>query len=47
MFPNNYITAFKIKTEENDGMLKELSILVSAQLNTLEYLKKENGSIKR
>ena len=30
-FPNNYIPAFKIKTEENDGTLKTL------QLSTLEY----------
>ena len=33
-FPNNYITAFKIKTEENDGTLK------TSQLSTLEYFKK-------
>ena len=33
-FLNNYIPAFKIKTEENDGTLK------TSQLSTLEYLKK-------
>ena len=30
-FPNSYIPAFKIKTEENDGTFKK------AQLSTLEY----------
>ena len=30
-FPKNYITAFKIKTEENDGTLK------TSQLSTIEY----------
>ena len=34
MFPNTYTSAFKIKTEENDGTLK------TSQLSTLEYLKK-------
>ena len=33
-FPNNYISAFKIKTEENDGTLK------TSQHSTLEYFKK-------
>ena len=32
-FPNNYIPAFKIKTEENDGTLK------TSHLSTLEHLK--------
>ena len=30
-FPNNYISAFKIKTEENDGTLK------TSQHSALEY----------
>ena len=47
-FPNNYIPAFKIKTEENDGTLKTL------QLSTLEYFikwktisSKDESSVKR